>query len=119
FWEPVVKLPQLWSALRRIKHVLREDRPDAVVPMDYYGFNIHVARQAKAAGVPVTYYISPQVWASRPGRIRALAAVVRRMLVILPFEEKFYREAGVPVTFVGHPLLETVPMPADPPPGAP
>lgn len=112
FWEPVIKLPHLWTAFGKVKRLFREERPDGVVPMDYYGFNIHVARRARAQGIPVLYYISPQVWASRAGRIRELAAVVRKMLVILPFEEKLYREAGVPVAFVGHPLLEKAPAPA-------
>ncbi|MFA5974771.1 MAG: lipid-A-disaccharide synthase [Elusimicrobiota bacterium] len=117
FWEPLMKLPQLWVALGKIKRLFQEDRPDLVIPMDYYGFNIHVARSAYAKGVPVVYYISPQVWASRSGRIRNLATIIRRMLVILPFEETLYRSAGVPVTFVGHPLLEKVPAPADLPTG--
>src|SRR4051812_26736027 len=70
FWEPFFKLPQLWSALSRVKAILKRDPPDVVVPMDYYGFNIQVARQAHKNNIPVVYYISPQVWATRPGRIQ-------------------------------------------------
>src|SRR5579864_1786172 len=66
FWEPVIKLPQLWNARRKISDLIQKDRPDLVVPMDYYGFNVHVAKLAHQSGIPVVYYISPQVWASRP-----------------------------------------------------
>jgi len=111
FWEPLMKIPQLWSAYSAVKALLTQDRPDIVVPIDYYGFNIHVARQAHKAGIPVAYYVSPQVWASRPGRIRKLAAAISKMLVIFPFEEALYKKAGVPVTFVGHPLIERLPVP--------
>jgi lipid-A-disaccharide synthase len=111
FWEPILKLPQLWKASSIIKEFLAREKPDLVVPMDYYGFNIHVARQAHAKGIPVIYYISPQVWASRPGRVQELAAAVDKMLVLFPFEADLYRKAGVPVAFVGHPLIERLPPP--------
>jgi lipid-A-disaccharide synthase len=114
FWEPIFKIPQLWRVRQQIARILQSDPPDLVVPIDYYGFNIHVARLAKDMEIPVIYYISPQVWASRPGRIRALAQVVQRMLVIFPFEEALYRSSGVPVTYVGHPLVERLPPPAEP-----
>jgi lipid-A-disaccharide synthase len=112
FWEPLLKLPQLWSAFSAVKTLLKRDPPDVVVPIDYYGFNIHVARQAHKAGIPVAYYVSPQIWASRPGRIMKLASVVNKMLVIFPFEVDLYQKAGVPVSFVGHPLIERLPVPA-------
>ena len=112
FWEPLFKLPQFWAARRKVNDLIQKDRPDVVVPMDYYGFNIHIARLAHRNGIPVVYYISPQVWASRPGRVKKLARVINKMLVIFPFEETLYRQAGVPVRFVGHPLLERVPLPS-------
>jgi len=111
FWEPVMKLPQLWKAMATIKTLFKSDRPDLVVLMDYYGFNVHAARQAHSAGIPVAYYISPQVWASRPARIGKLAKVIDKMFVIFPFEEDLYKKAGVPVRFVGHPLIEKMPAP--------
>jgi lipid-A-disaccharide synthase len=111
FWEPLTKLPSLWTAFSTVKQLFKEDPPDIVVPIDYYGFNIHVARAAKRVGIPVVYYISPQVWASRPGRIKKLQAVVNKMLVIFPFEVGLYQKANVPVTFVGHPLVEWLPAP--------
>jgi lipid-A-disaccharide synthase len=82
-----------------------------LVCVDYYGFNSRVLGLAKSAGVPAYYFISPQVWASRAGRMHVLKRLVRRMLVIFPFEERMYREAGVPCTFVGHPLLDLIPEP--------
>ncbi len=74
--------------------------------VDYADFNLRLARELKRRGVPVVYYVSPQVWAWRRGRVRAIRESVAQMIVIFPFEEPLYREAGVPVTFVGHPLVE-------------
>lgn len=88
---------------------LDSEKPAAVVPIDFYGFNIHLAQAAKERNIPVVYYISPQVWASRPGRVKKLARFIDKMLVILPFEEEFYRRAGVETVFVGHPLLDLIP----------
>jgi len=113
FWEPFMKLPKLWQAWRQVKDILNEDPPDVVIPIDYYGFNIHVARLARKHRLPVVYYISPQVWASRPERVQKLAKVLSKMLVIFPFEEPLYRAAGVPVRFVGHPLLDRIPGPSE------
>ncbi len=81
---------------------------DAVILIDYYGFNVHIAARAKKNNVPVFYFVSPQVWASRRWRIQRLKKFVTKMLVIFPFEENIYKEAGVPVEFVGHPLMETI-----------
>ncbi|MBI4217976.1 MAG: lipid-A-disaccharide synthase [Elusimicrobia bacterium] len=100
----------------RLKHILQklvfpildERRVAAVVLIDYYGFNIHVAERAAKNKIPVFYFVSPQVWASRKGRIQKLKKYVTRMLVIFPFEEELYKRSGVPVTFVGHPLLSVV-----------
>ncbi len=114
FWEPLFKLPALWQARRKIQHLLVKDKINAVIPIDYYGFNIHTARLAHGHAIPVIYFISPQVWASRPYRIQALAKVLTKMLVIFPFEVELYRKAGVPVSFVGHPLLDVVPEPVAP-----
>ncbi len=116
FWEPLFKIPQLLKASAKVKEVLAKDPPDLMIPMDYYGFNIRMARLAHQQGIPVTYYISPQVWASRPGRIQKLAEVVDKMLVIFPFEEELYRKAGVTAQYVGHPLLEQLPAPGQPAP---
>ncbi|MDR1037699.1 MAG: lipid-A-disaccharide synthase [Deltaproteobacteria bacterium] len=95
-----------------IARVAASERPDALVLIDSPDFNFRLAKRATEAGIPVVYYICPQIWAWRQGRIRFLAKYARRRLVILPFEEEFYRARGVTADFVGHPLLdETSPVP--------
>ena len=106
--EVVFKLTAILRVMRRLKASLKEKRPDLVILIDYPDFNLPLARAARRRGIPVLYYISPQVWAWRKGRIATIKKTVDRMAVILPFEEAFYREAGVDVTFVGHPLLDEV-----------
>ena len=85
---------------------LRASRPDCVVLIDYPGFNMRLGKKAKALGIPVVYYIGPQVWAWKKGRVFALAKFVRKMLVILPFEQDLYARAGVECRYVGHPLFD-------------
>src|SRR5204863_7338688 len=95
---------------RRVLHemvdTIAREKPDAVMLVDYPDFNLRLAKHCKDMGVRVIYYISPQVWAWRRGRVKNIAKVVDRMLVIFPFEESFYREHDVPVTYVGHPLID-------------
>lgn len=110
FVEPLRRVPFLLRSARRVLRAI-EERPDALVCIDFYGFNRRLLPAAKRVGVPVHYFVSPQVWASRPGRVRTLKRWVERMLVIFPFEEPLYRKAGVPVTWVGHPLLDVLPAP--------
>ncbi|MFZ0450442.1 MAG: lipid-A-disaccharide synthase [Desulfatiglandaceae bacterium] len=105
------RIPVIYKAARRLKHILKENRPDLLILLDYPDFNIHLARTAKRCGVPVLYYISPQVWAWRKGRVRKIRNRVDRMAVILPFEETFYRNEGISVDYVGHPLLDSAPAP--------
>ena len=109
-FEVAAKLPAIWGVFRRACDVLHstEDRPELALLIDYPDFNLRLAKRAKRAGVPVVYFVSPQVWAWRRGRVRQIAANVDRMLVILPFEKEFYRRSGVPVEFVGHPLVDLV-----------
>lgn len=107
----LIGLAQLLAVLRSyvaLSRFLRTTRLDAVVFVDYPGFNLRMAKVAARAGHRVLYYISPQIWAWRPGRIRLIARVVHRMIVILPFEAELYEKAGVPCSFVGHPLLDAV-----------
>lgn len=101
-------LGNLWRAYRILKRALRERRPDLLVLIDFPDFNLRLARLAKALGIPVLYYVSPQIWAWRRGRVRQIARWVDRMAVIFPFEAPFYERHGVNVSFVGHPLLESV-----------
>jgi lipid-A-disaccharide synthase len=110
---PVIGLSQalrhynrLKALLVRAEAILDSERPDAVVLVDYPGFNLRLAQAAAQRGIPVIYYISPQIWAWHKSRMAIIAQSVRLMLVILPFEERIYRQAGVPVTYVGHPLAD-------------
>jgi lipid-A-disaccharide synthase len=106
FTEIVGRIPQLRAARTRLLADARARRPDALVVIDYFGFNARLARGARAMGIPVIYYVSPQVWAWRPGRIKVIREIAQRVLVIFPFEESIYRRAGIPVEFVGHPLVD-------------
>lgn len=95
-------------AFRTTVRWLRTERPSLLILIDYPEFNFLLAGRAKRLGIPIFYYISPQVWAWRQGRVKKLRRLVDRLAVILPFEEVFFRDRGVPVTFVGHPLLDVV-----------
>ncbi len=104
--EVAARLPAIWRAYRSMIRCLRDRRPDLVILVDFPDFNLRLARRASRLGIPVVYFISPQVWAWRAGRIRSIAKYVRRLLVIFPFEEGFYRDKGVDALYVGHPLLD-------------
>jgi lipid-A-disaccharide synthase len=108
--EAVGRLPALWRAFRALRRHLEERRPGVLVLVDFPEFNMRLARVARRLGVPVVYFIAPQVWAWRGHRVRALARDVSRVLAIFPFEVGLYQEAGVPVEFVGHPLLDVLPV---------
>ena len=105
--EALLKLRVLLGALRVAKEDLRRLRPDLLIVIDFPDFNLRVATKAKELGIPVMYYISPQIWAWRTGRVRKIKKVVDHMVVIFPFEVGFYEKWHVPVTFVGHPLLDS------------
>ena len=96
------------AAFLKLKQIILNESPDLLILIDYPGFNLRLAKVAKKAGVKVLYYISPQIWAWRQGRVKKIARLVDHMAVILPFEAPFYKKAGVPVTFVGHPMLDLV-----------
>jgi lipid-A-disaccharide synthase len=101
-------LSSIHQAFKTIKAHLRAHKPDLLILVDYPGFNLRLARFAKTLGIRVLYYISPQIWAWKAGRIETIKRYVDHMAVILPFEKKIYLEAGVTVSFVGHPLVEKV-----------
>jgi lipid-A-disaccharide synthase len=105
-FEVLGKIPQLAAARTRLVGSALATPPDVFVPIDFWGFNYRLAQAMRKRGVPVVYYISPQLWASRPWRMKSLREIASRVLVIFPFEEAIYRKAGVPVEFVGHPLVE-------------
>jgi lipid-A-disaccharide synthase len=109
--EVIAKLPRYRAAMSRLVEAARSEPPDALIVIDFPDFNFRLARRVKAMGIPVVYYISPQIWAWRAGRLKTLRAIADRVLVIFPFEEQIYRDGGVPVEFVGHPLLDLVPPP--------
>ncbi|MBU4177418.1 MAG: lipid-A-disaccharide synthase [Desulfurivibrionaceae bacterium] len=96
------------EAMRALEKRLREQPPDLLILIDYPDFNLILAKKAKRLGIPVFYYISPQVWAWRSGRVKTIKKLVDRMAVILPFEQEFYRKLGMRVDFVGHPLMDAV-----------
>ena len=106
-----------YRELKRIQSRLRDqllaERPAVFIGTDYPGFNLGLEGELKAAGIPTMHYIGPQIWAWRGGRIKKIIKNVSHMLVIFPFEEEIYRKAGVPVTYVGHPLAELIPMAPD------
>ena len=99
-------LPRSWRMLRTLGEAARRERPDVFVAVDFPDFNFRLLPVMRRLGVPVVYYVSPQLWAWRPGRIDHLRRYVNQMLVIFPFEVPIYEQAGVPVEFVGHPLVE-------------
>jgi lipid-A-disaccharide synthase len=111
--EVVAHLRSLRRVFDRVLSEVELRRPEVAVLVDYPDFNLRLARQLRQRGVPVVYYVSPQVWAWRRGRLDSIRKTVDHMLVIFPFEEALYREADVPVTFVGHPLVDLVRAPAN------
>jgi lipid-A-disaccharide synthase len=104
--EVVKHIPTIYRRFREVVREAEQRRPDAAVLIDFPDFNLRLAREMHNRGVPVIYYVSPQLWAWKQGRIELVRKYVRKMLVIFPFEEKFYREHGVEAQFVGHPLAD-------------
>jgi lipid-A-disaccharide synthase len=104
--EVIGHLPRILGLFSRMRRMLETERPSVVVLIDSPDFNFRVARMAKKLSIPVIYYITPQVWAWRQGRVAFLKKYVDRLVCIFPFEEPFFRDRGLDATFVGHPLLE-------------
>lgn len=117
--EAVSRLPKVFSAVNVLKAGFDREQPELLILIDFPDFNLHIAKEAKKRGIPVLYYISPQIWAWRSGRIRTIRRNVDRMAVILPFEAEYYQRRNVPATFVGHPLLDYYQEPASGPSGDP
>ncbi len=109
--EVLAKLPGLLRGMRCARQALKRLQPDLLILIDFPDFNLHVAATARQEGIPVLYYISPQIWAWRTGRVKKIGRLVDHVAVILPFEEPFYRAQQIPVTFVGHPLLDAPLLP--------
>ena len=104
-------IPYHYFLAQKILKHLKRFQPDAVLLIDYGGFNLRMATRLKAQGLKVLYFIPPQVWASRKGRLRTIKAAVDQVFCIFPFEEAIYQEQGIPVTYVGHPLIGQLPPP--------
>ncbi len=108
FKEVLGKIGDLKKAFRILSEMMRNEKPDCFIPIDYPGFNFRMAEVAKKEGIPVFYYISPQVWAWGRDRIKKIKKYVDKMFLILPFEKEFYSQYKVKADFVGHPLLDIV-----------
>src|SRR5579859_2144021 len=107
--EILSQLPKIYGLYRHLIKEADRRKPDLAIVIDSPAFNWRVAREMKKRGIPTIYYVAPQFWAWRQGRVRLLRDYIDKALVIFPFEEKFYRERGVDATFVGHPLAELPP----------
>jgi lipid-A-disaccharide synthase len=101
-------LPRTWRMYRHLIAEAERRRPDVFVAIDFADFNFRLGQALHARGIPVAYYIGPQLWAWRPGRMQVIKRFADRVLVIFPFEERLYEQAGVPVEFVGHPLIDLI-----------
>ena len=112
--EVVSHLRDIYKARTRLLATMRAGKPDLLILIDFPDFNLSLAKKAKRLGIPVFYYISPQVWAWRSGRVKQIKSLVDKMAVILPFEKEFYRQRGIEVGFVGHPLLDQVKVSSSP-----
>ena len=110
FIEVIMNLGTIMKNLRFCKDDILRFKPDALILIDYPGFNLRIAEWAKKNGIRVIYYISPQVWAWKESRVKIIKASVDKMLVILPFEEEFYKKRDLKVDYVGHPLVEVIEM---------
>lgn len=110
FSEILGRLPRILSSLNRVSDAARVERPDVAVVIDYPDFHFRLARKLKNLGIPVVYFIPPKVWAWRKSRLRLLQRDFSKILSILPFEVPFYEQAGVPVCYVGNPLVEELPL---------
>lgn len=108
FTQVIMNLRTILRNIERCKQDIEAFKPDALVLIDYPGFNLRIAEWAHGKGIPVHYYISPQVWAWKKGRVHTIKKVVDRMYVILPFEKEWYARYGYDVEFVGHPLLDAI-----------
>ncbi len=103
----ITALPKFYKIYRHLKNYFKTQRPALVILIDFSGFHLRIAKLAKRYGIKVMYYVSPQIWATRPGRIKTIKKYVDHMAVLYEFEKALYERANIPVTFVGHPLIET------------
>jgi len=107
FFDAIKNLPRFFALQKLLLKKIEAERPDAIILIDFSGFNLRLAKKIDKA-IPIIYYISPQVWASRPGRIKTIKRNISKMVVLFKFEEEFYKRQGIDVEFAGHPLLDVV-----------
>ena len=108
FTEVLSKLPAFYGLMQQLKRFMQRGKPQLIIAIDFPGFNLRLCKEAKKLGIPVLYYIAPQIWAWGKNRVNLMARVVDRIAVVFPFEVDIYRECGLNAEFVGHPLLESV-----------
>lgn len=113
FYDVLKRYRELKGIQNAVRDRLLANKPAAFIGVDAPGFNLGLESQLKAAGIPTMHFISPQIWAWRGGRIKQIAKAVSHMLVVFPFEQAIYKAAGIPVTYVGHPLAEVIPLEPD------
>lgn len=106
--EVLVHIPRIYGEFRKLVRAAKARRPDLAILTDSPDFHLRLAKKLHALGIPVVYLIAPQAWAWRPGRVKVMRRTLTRLLCIFPFEEKFFRDRGVPTTFIGHPLAQIV-----------
>jgi lipid-A-disaccharide synthase len=111
--EVIKHLPELLNIRRKLKKTILADPPDLFIGIDAPDFNLDLEAALKSHGIPTVHYVSPSIWAWRGGRIKKIAKAVSHMLVVFPFEAEIYQKAGIPVTYVGHPLADTLPAQPD------
>ncbi|MGH9443095.1 MAG: lipid-A-disaccharide synthase [Thermoanaerobaculia bacterium] len=109
-FEVIGKLPRIWTSHRRLLRAAEEKNPGLAVLVDFPDFHFRLGKALARRGIPVVYYVSPQVWAWRRGRVRVMRSFVRRMITLFPFETDIYREAGIDAVCAGHPLADEVEM---------
>ncbi|MFZ6693172.1 lipid-A-disaccharide synthase [Undibacterium sp. SXout20W] len=112
-FEVLVHYREISGIRKQLTENLLEEKPDVFIGVDAPDFNLDMEIKLKQAGIPTIHYISPSIWAWRGGRIKKIAAAVSHMLVVFPFEEQIYRDAGIPATYVGHPLAQVIPLEID------
>lgn len=112
-FEVLLHYRELSGIRRQLCHQLLDEKPDVFIGVDAPDFNLDLEIRLKQVGIPTMHYISPSIWAWRGGRIKKIAQAVSQMLVIFPFEEELYRQAGIPATYVGHPLAQVIPLEID------
>jgi lipid-A-disaccharide synthase len=112
-FEVIPRYRELKGIQNRLRDRLLAERPAAFIGADYPGFNLGLEEQLRAGGIPTVHFVGPQIWAWRGGRIKKIQRAVSHMLLIFPFEEEIYRQAGVPATYIGHPLAEQIPLQPD------